>query len=97
MDTYLVKVPQLGVNDATAKVVDWLCKDGVKVDRGQEIATLETTKVTMGIEAETKGYLVQLVKKEVELEVGEVFCAIVEKVNQVDKIRLSAVCTVSSN
>ena len=87
MDVHLLKVPQFGVNDTTAKVVNWVCRDGGKVNLGQQIVTLETTKVIVEIEAEYQGYIVHLVQQDVELEVGEVFCAIVDNVNKVDTIR----------
>jgi pyruvate/2-oxoglutarate dehydrogenase complex dihydrolipoamide acyltransferase (E2) component len=50
-----ILMPQLGVNDDTVVLLAWLASPGQKVNAGDEIATLETTKATFGLEADTSG------------------------------------------
>jgi sugar O-acyltransferase (sialic acid O-acetyltransferase NeuD family) len=57
-----VVLPQLGVNDANATLVEWTRPAGAPVHRGQIIATAETTKAAFDIEAEEDGYLYPLVE-----------------------------------
>jgi len=55
---YEIRIPQLGVNDEYAKLVEWLIKDRSKVSKGDPICVLETSKVTTEIAAEQSGYLI---------------------------------------
>ena len=38
-----ISVPQLGVNDEKLTIVEWLVKNGERVEINQEICTVETT------------------------------------------------------
>ena len=50
-------MPRLGVNDEYVTIGAWLVKNGDFVKKGQEIASLETTKETEYLIAESDGYL----------------------------------------
>ena len=52
-----VKMPQLGMNQDSAKIVAWLKKVGDKVTEGEPIFEVETDKATMEVEAQSEGYL----------------------------------------
>ncbi len=52
-----VIVPQLGVNEDKVTVVEWRVTTGDKVQRGQILATLETTKATLELDCEEEGYI----------------------------------------
>ncbi|MCC6145571.1 MAG: NeuD/PglB/VioB family sugar acetyltransferase [Candidatus Hydrogenedentes bacterium] len=55
-----VVVPQMGVNDESAIIVEWAVAPGAAVRPGQVIATLETTKASVELEAEDEGHLYPL-------------------------------------
>lgn len=55
-----VKIPQLGVNDDSAILVDWAVPDRESVKTGDLICTVETTKAAFDVEAEATGVLVHL-------------------------------------
>jgi len=57
-----VVLPQLGVNDTIATLVEWTCPAGAAVRRGQTIAVAETTKAAFDVEAEEDGYFYPLVE-----------------------------------
>ncbi|MBN1123113.1 MAG: 2-oxo acid dehydrogenase subunit E2 [Anaerolineae bacterium] len=50
-----VYIPQLGQTVEDVVIVDWLVKDGDKVEQGQEILEVETDKAVFPIEAMGKG------------------------------------------
>ena len=60
-----VLMPRLGVNDEYVTIGAWLVNNGDFVRKGQEIASLETTKETENLIAESDGYLFK------EFETGE--------------------------
>ena len=52
-----VVVPQLNPNDDSAVLVRWHVTPGLKVNTGQPLATLETTKTTFDVSAPGDGYV----------------------------------------
>lgn len=50
-------MPQLGVNDSVVRIVAWLVEPGQAVNAGDEIATLETSKAAVELEAERSGHV----------------------------------------
>ncbi len=77
-----IKVPQLGVNDQSAKVVEWLVSDRGTVVQGQTICVLETTKVAFDLVAEGGGLLVQIINAGDDVKIGEVIGLIGNKLDQ---------------
>jgi pyruvate dehydrogenase E2 component (dihydrolipoamide acetyltransferase) len=71
-----VHIPHELVNDETVLLVNWLIADGVEVKPGQALATIETSKTTMEVEASKAGYLRHGFPKQTEVAVGAVFCYI---------------------
>ena len=56
-----VTIPQLGVNDDTVTIVEWRVEPGSHVERGQVIATVETTKAAFDLETEEAGFLFPII------------------------------------
>src|SRR5687767_11109127 len=50
-------VPTINSNDTDALLLSWLKSDGDEVQRGETIATLETTKAHFELTAEAEGLL----------------------------------------
>ena len=50
-------MPQLGVNDTVVRIVEWLVEPGQAVAAGDEIATVETSKASLELEAESAGHV----------------------------------------
>ena len=67
-----ILMPQLGVNDDTVMLLAWLASPGQKVQAGDEIATLETTKATFGLQAEVAGHVYPIVAAGTEVPVRAV-------------------------
>lgn len=56
----IVKMPLLNVNDESALLVSWLLPEGSEVEKDQAICVVETTKSTVELNAERRGFLRQL-------------------------------------
>ena len=52
-----VLVPRLGVAAKTAKIVEWLKKEGDQVSKGEALLVIETEKATFEVEASGEGIL----------------------------------------
>ena len=50
-------IPKLGQTVEEVTLVNWLVKDGDKVDQGQEVLEVETDKAVFNVEAVDKGYI----------------------------------------
>jgi len=70
-DLFVVTVPQLGVNDEMATIVEWHVSDESTVSIGELLCTLETTKATFDVEAETTGHVVHLVDASSEVRISQ--------------------------
>ncbi|MDP3703821.1 MAG: 2-oxo acid dehydrogenase subunit E2 [Candidatus Omnitrophota bacterium] len=52
-----IRIPFLSVNDQMALIVEWFVDDGARVEAGQELCLIETSKVTQLLTAERAGYV----------------------------------------
>lgn len=68
--------PQLGANDETLKVVEWLFAAGDNVQKGQVVALVETTKATSEIESDFDGYFYPLVDANIDITISETLAVI---------------------
>lgn len=66
-----ILVSQLGVNDEKANLVKWEAIEGKKVQKGDVICILETTKAAYDIEVEFSGYIVHLVDEDDEVLISQ--------------------------
>lgn len=53
-------IPNMGANIEDGKIVEWYVKEGEPVTLGTPLFTLETTKGTFDIEAETDGIVLKI-------------------------------------
>ncbi|HEU0209675.1 MAG TPA: 2-oxo acid dehydrogenase subunit E2 [Candidatus Udaeobacter sp.] len=77
-----VIAPHEIVNDESVLLLQWLVKDGEKVEPGHHLVTIETSKATMDIEAPVAGYVRFDIPKGTEVKVGGVLCYITESPNE---------------
>ena len=70
-DIFVVTVPQLGVNDEVAIVVEWYVADEATVSVGELLCTLETSKALFDVEAEATGHVVHLVDAGSEVRISQ--------------------------
>jgi len=68
---FVVTVPQLGVNDEVATIVEWYAADEDTVSTGEPLCTLETSKAIFDVEAEAKGYVMHLVDAGSEVRISQ--------------------------
>jgi len=71
MNEVSIIVPRIGTNDDYVTIGAWLVKYGEYVKKGQEIASLETTKETEEIQADCDGYIFYNFEAGTDLKVGE--------------------------
>ena len=74
----VIPAPREGVNDDVIRVVEWIVADGARVDEGDPVATLETTKATFDLLATRRGYLHRLVDAGAEMKVGSALALVSE-------------------
>lgn len=68
-----IEMPQLGFDMPSGRIASWIATVGDRVERGQEIAEVETEKTTVGMESLAAGTLVEIVHPAGdEVPVGEV-------------------------
>jgi len=72
-------MPQLGVNDDVVMLRAWNFEPGRKVNVGDEVALLETTKATFALEAESAGYLYPVVEMGTEVAVRSVLAVLLDQ------------------
>src|SRR5690242_16991635 len=65
-----VLAPREGVNDDVVRVVQWLVADGARVESGQPLAVLETTKSTFDLLAPVAGFAFRMAEAGAEVAVG---------------------------
>src|SRR5689334_21030939 len=81
--THFIEAPMLNANDETVTLVSWLKSNGSAVNRGEQIAVLETTKATFDLEAEHGGYLHTFVPEGASVRIGEVIGALSDTADEI--------------
>jgi sugar O-acyltransferase (sialic acid O-acetyltransferase NeuD family) len=73
-----IYMPLLGVNDDKVILHQWNVERGQKVNVGDELAELETTKASFALEAEASGYLYPIVENGSEVPVRSVLALLLD-------------------
>lgn len=72
-------MPKFGLAMTEGKIASWTMHEGAAIDVGQEIADIETTKITNGYESPVKGILRRLVAAEQQdLPVGALIAVVAD-------------------
>jgi pyruvate dehydrogenase E2 component (dihydrolipoamide acetyltransferase) len=72
-------MPKLGMNMVEGTIVEWLVKQGDRVEAGQVVLTIETDKATQEVEAPASGVLARVLRREGEtLPCNTIMAVIVE-------------------
>lgn len=66
-----MELPELGMTNAVAQIVEWLVAVGDEVSLGSVVAVVETDKVEVEIDAAVAGRVAWLCPVGQEVEVGE--------------------------
>jgi len=74
--TLFIRAPQINVNDDQMVLVEWLKQAGARIQRGEALAVIETTKSTGELQAEGEGYLTIYVEGGNPIRVGEIIAAL---------------------
>lgn len=72
-------MPRLGVNEDVVTIVAWDVESGDRVHQGQKLADLETTKVSLTLEAEAEGYVYLIREPGEEVPVRDVIAVILDR------------------
>lgn len=88
-------MPKLGMTMKEGRVVDWLVKEGEKVEKGQIILHIESDKIQFEVEAPESGIVAKIVKlpSEDSIPVGQVLALLVaenEKYSLEELLEMSA-------
>src|SRR5213595_3849123 len=74
-----ITMPRLSDSREEGTIIKWLVSEGDEVERGQEIAEIETDKANMNFESDTSGTVIELVASEGDtLAIGEVIARVGE-------------------
>lgn len=77
MNSQTVAMPRLGEDMQQGKIVEWLKKEGERIEKGDILLRVETEKVTMDVEARVRGVLSKILAPvRSEIPVGEPICMI---------------------
>jgi sugar O-acyltransferase (sialic acid O-acetyltransferase NeuD family) len=68
---FVVTIPQLGVNDVTAILIDWCVSNESHITTGDQLCELETSKATYYVEAEATGYILHLIDAGEEVRMSQ--------------------------
>lgn len=87
----VMRMPELAANTPEATLLDWFVAEGSEVAAGDPIATVETAKATVDIEAEVGGTVLQLVVPAgTDVEVGSPILVIGGQGDSLDGLDLGA-------
>jgi pyruvate dehydrogenase E2 component (dihydrolipoyllysine-residue acetyltransferase) len=77
MTSQTVLMPRLGEDMRTGMIVEWLKKEGEKMEKGDILLRVETEKVTVDVETRVSGVLSKILAPvKSEIPVGEPICII---------------------
>jgi pyruvate dehydrogenase E2 component (dihydrolipoamide acetyltransferase) len=86
-----ITMPRLSDSMEEGTIIKWLVSEGDEIERGQEIAEIETDKANMNFESDTAGTVLELVASEGDtLAIGEVIARVGEKGESADGSQQSA-------
>ncbi len=85
-----VTIPKLGLTMTEAKIVEWLKRDGERVERGEPLVVVMTAKVTSEIEAPAAGVLHTLARPGEIGKVSEAIGFVLEPDEPVPEIKPAA-------
>ena len=72
-----ITMPRLSDSMEEGTIIKWLVSEGDEIERGQEIAEIETDKANMNFESDTAGTVIELVASEGDtLAIGEVIARV---------------------
>jgi UDP-perosamine 4-acetyltransferase len=82
-------MPQLGANEFSAVVIEWLVEGGAEVHAGMQIAVVETAKTTVELEAEAAGFIYPLVAAGEEVAVQRPVALLLDTPDAAEAARLT--------
>jgi pyruvate/2-oxoglutarate dehydrogenase complex dihydrolipoamide acyltransferase (E2) component len=77
-----VVIPHESVNDESVTLLSWQVANGEEVKEGQPIASIETSKAVMEINASATGFIQRLFQPGEDIVVGGILCRIYEDASQ---------------
>jgi len=86
-----IVVPQLNANDESCMIQNFYCKDGEFIHSGDLLASLETSKAAIEIEAEWDGYFHPAAKELTDVKTGEVIAYIFESLEEMNTYKETSI------
>ena len=78
----IVRAPLLNNNDEYLNINEWLVEKGTYVNKGDSIATLEGSKSTMELTADSNGYFIPLVDEGTDAEITRPIALILKSMDE---------------
>ena len=85
-----IKVPSPGESITEIQLASWLVEDGEQVDKGQEIAEIDSDKATLTISADDAGKIILKAAEGDTLEIGAILATIDNEAEGVKKEKPSS-------
>ena len=82
-----ITVPKRGMGLTPFTIVEWMSKEGEKVEQGQAVVVLESEKVTHEVTAGVSGYLHIIYEKDSEVSIGTEIAVIAETKEELAKLQ----------
>ena len=80
-----IETPQINVNDDIVTLVKWYVENDTKVNSGDIICLLESTKSTLEIESPVSGYIYHSIEENDTIAVGKSIGMISDKKENIDR------------
>ena len=87
----IMRMPEVAANTPEAHLLEWLVEEGTRVAAGHPVATVETAKATVDIEAETDGVVLRfVVLAGTDVQVGAAIAVVGEPGESLDGLDLGS-------
>ena len=82
-------MPALSPTMTTGNIVQWLKKEGDKLEVGDAVCDIETDKATMALEIQEEGYLAKILVQEgaQNIKINELLAIVVEEESDIIKFK----------
>ena len=82
-----IKLPKLGETMTETQLIEWVVKEGEKVEPRQVIVVLQTEKASYELEAQNGGILHIITPVDVTIPVSHVICLLAETQEEYEEIK----------
>ena len=82
-----IRVPKLGATMTETQLIEWVAKEGEKVEPRQVLVVLQTEKTSYELEAQHGGILHIITPVDVTIPVSHVICLLAETQEEYEEVK----------